>query len=101
MKRLHSLGLCCLLCGLLAAGCATAPRVQQWEYRSVHAWRLLDVSSREELSDRVLARIEAGEATIGDPELEQRLDNALNDLGREGWEYVTNMDGLILMRRPY
>jgi hypothetical protein len=72
---------------LFLAGCTTASHASKWEYKSVRQSVLvqtLEVAQRPDFAD--LRR--------------QRDETLLNDLGKDGWIYIKNNDGLFYFKRP-
>ena len=73
---------------LILAGCCTTPHATRWEYK---------------VASPHLRRGEAPDAnTTGSPETVREAREALlNDLGKEGWELVSQTDGRVFyFRRP-
>ena len=73
---------------LILAGCCTTPHATRWEYK---------------VASPHLRPGEAPDAnSVGRPEAVRKAQEALlNDLGKEGWELVSQTDGRVFyFRRP-
>lgn len=99
MRSVHATALAAVLGGALlltnvrSQGQAVEPPARPtWEYKSVNMKGLVDLKGRRVNPFKF------------DPELERQLndelDSALNELGADGWELVTDINGGLIFKRP-